>query len=252
MNVLEAKQKLLDGCQLLYSLEELQAITWRILEHLTHKRKMEILLDKNIQIEEPTLMQIISDLNKNIPIQYILGYEWFADLKIKVNPHVLIPRPETEELANILIRKLQNEKNAKYKILDIGTGSGCIAILLKKKLPEIEVFALDVSTQSLEVAKENANSLNANIHFIHADILKESANPITQFDYIVSNPPYILQDEKASMHERVFNQEPGLALFVTQNDPLEFYKAILFAKEHYSCQIIKDMFGNDRFAIVEP
>ena len=179
------------------------------------------------------------------PLQYILGETEFYSLPIKVNPSVLIPRPETEELVELVIRTVLaiSETSPPHiadrpplRILDIGTGSGCIAITLAKHIPDAKVTAIDISETALQTAKENARLNNVNIRFIHADILN---TPITgfntptaaelidvDFDIIVSNPPYVTSEEKVLMNENVLNYEPHGALFVPNDEPLIFYKAI--------------------------
>lgn len=272
-----ARANIFDQCSLLYDESELQAICSRIFEHLSGKEKLKIVLDKNIEFNEADIHRIIQELQSNKPIQYILGYEWFGNLKLKVNEHVLIPRPETEELTQLLISRIKSGTYTACNIIDIGTGSGCIPVLIKKELADAELYALDVSEQALEVAKENASTHQTDINFIQADIRDETFNLQLQFDFIISNPPYILPEEKAEMHTRVFNQEPELALFVSNNDALEFYKAILFfSKKHlkkegtvymelnqqfgdevkslfesagFECRLLKDMYGNIRFAV---
>lgn len=164
----------------------------------------------------------------NEPLQYILGQADFYGLKFKVNEHVLIPRQETEELVYTMlevIKKLDYQKP--IKLLDIGTGSGCIPIALKKKVPQIEIEAIDVSLEALAVAKENAISNEVAIQFHHTDILdKAQWNELGTFDIIVSNPPYIPEREKALMPDWVVDQEPNLALFVPNDKPLLFYQTI--------------------------
>ena len=163
------------------------------------------------------------------PVQYILGYAWFLDYKIKVNKDVLIPRPETEELVTQL---LYNNKKFTGTILDIGTGSGCIAITIKRLLPEAKIFAVDVSAAALNVAKQNAKDNKCEINFIEDDILNPDFKKYPdKVDIIISNPPYISEKEKEEMHANVLKYEPHLALF-TDDDSLQFYKAILsFAKK---------------------
>ncbi len=185
----------------------------------------------------------VKELKKRKPIQYILGEADFYRMKLKVNEYVLIPRPETEELVYLIIN---GNKIAAPRILDIGTGSGCIAIALKKNIPLADVSALDVSQEALDVAKQNAKQNSTEINFLLSDILRLSSSisqlppdsyrdpnslPIaigipTHLDIIVSNPPYICISESAGMDKNVLEYEPHLALFVEDNDPLLFYKAI--------------------------
>ncbi|MDO8952739.1 MAG: peptide chain release factor N(5)-glutamine methyltransferase [Draconibacterium sp.] len=164
------------------------------------------------------------------PIQYILGETEFYGLKLKVNPLVLIPRPETEELAQWIIT---SNFPGNSIILDIGTGSGCIALALKSHLKNADVFGVDVSENALEVARQNALKNSLNVGFFQADILKWNEFEWKNFDVIVSNPPYIRESEKMQMHSNVLNFEPENALFVTDADPLIFYKSIaVFAKKY--------------------
>ncbi|MCX2474588.1 peptide chain release factor N(5)-glutamine methyltransferase [Pedobacter sp. MC2016-05] len=175
------------------------------------------------------MLSILNDLIIGKPIQYILGETHFYGLVFIVNENVLIPRPETEELVDWIISDLKLKPTDSIKIFDIGTGSGCIPITLKKHLSEASVSSLDVSTDALEVAQKNAVQLNTPLSFIHADILKYSSEE--KYDVIVSNPPYIRDLEKAGMHANVLDYEPQLALFVDDNNPLIFYNAIAdFAK----------------------
>jgi release factor glutamine methyltransferase len=174
----------------------------------------------------------LEDLKKEIPIQYILGETEFFGLPFKVNSNVLIPRPETEELVDWIIDTQKTNLNSdKLHILDIGTGSGCIAISLAKKLDHAKVYALDVSHEALDVAKRNATLNNVSIEFINANILNsETWNTEFQnlkFDIIVSNPPYVRALEKEQMKPNVVNYEPHIALFVENEDPLIFYRAII-------------------------
>ena len=175
----------------------------------------------------------VKDLLKNKPIQYIIGETEFCDLKFKVNENVLIPRPETSELVYKIVERQKTKDKRQLSILDIGTGSGCIAISLAKNIPGSKVHALDISEKALEVAKENAINNNVDVTFINDDILSLKNNIDTKFDIIVSNPPYVRELEKADMRDNVLNWEPHNALFVSDNDPLIFYRNILeFAKTH--------------------
>ncbi len=165
--------------------------------------------------------QSILKLNQLEPIQYVLGFAWFMDWQFKVTEDTLIPRPETEELVD-LINKGHSEAS---RVLDIGTGTGCIPIALKLKNPDWNITALDISADALEVAKSNAEQLGASINFVKIDILKEAIPPL-QYDIVVSNPPYITEAEKNKMQHNVLNFEPHLALFVKDKDPLLFYRVI--------------------------
>lgn len=182
---------------------------------------------KEISLEEKDKFEsAIHRLSLHEPIQYIIGETEFFGLKFKVNKNVLIPRPETEELVQWLLDDVGESKNSSnLKILDIGTGSGCIAISLAKNLPNAEIFALDISEKALKTARENAGLNKVNVNFIQADILNLEA--LTgKFDVIVSNPPYVREMEKVEMHLNVLENEPELALYVKDTDPLIFYGII--------------------------
>jgi len=166
----------------------------------------------------------VNKLKNYIPIQYITGNTEFYNLTLKVNAATLIPRPETEELVAWIINDQNNKQN--ISILDVGTGSGCIAIALAKNLPEAKVFALDVSEKALKIARQNAVDNGVTIEFIEADIFDVDLGNL-QFDVIVSNPPYVRELEKETMSPNVLNHEPHLALFVKDDDPLLFYRSIV-------------------------
>jgi len=166
----------------------------------------------------------VNKLKNYIPIQYIIGNTEFYNLTLKVNAATLIPRPETEELVAWIINDQNNKQN--ISILDVGTGSGCIAIALAKNLPEAKVFALDVSEKALKIARQNAVDNGVTIEFIEADIFDVDLGNL-QFDVIVSNPPYVRELEKETMSSNVLNHEPHLALFVKDDDPLLFYRSIV-------------------------
>lgn len=165
--------------------------------------------------------EIISRINQHEPIQYILGEADFYGRTFIVNPSVLIPRPETE----LLIAEIKKYNLPSPKILDVGTGSGCIAITLKKEIPSAQVYALDVSAEALRIAKVNAARLQADIHFLHNDFLKHDLF-ISEVDILVSNPPYVAKAEQNLMKENVLHYEPHLALFVADSNPLIFYQSI--------------------------
>ena len=164
------------------------------------------------------------------PIQYILGETEFFGLKLKVNPDVLIPRPETEELVQWICETSWPPKSV---ILDVGTGSGCIALALKKQLRHTEMCALDVSERALQTAIENATKNGLEVHFIHADILQWSKKDWPLFDCIVSNPPYVRELDKKQMQPNVLEFEPETALFVSDDDPLIFYRETGHFAAHY-------------------
>jgi len=182
----------------------------------------EVLTNQNQVYFEKSLQRLL----KNEPIQHIIGYTDFYELKIKVNQHVLIPRPETEELVDWIIKDVKDTVSKKpIRVLDIGTGSGCIAISLAKNISNSKVQAMDISKEALQIAKENALYNKVSMDFIKADILnlKEKEE---QYDIIVSNPPYVRNLEKKEMHSNVLDYDPEMALFVEDENPLIFYNAI--------------------------
>ena len=220
---------------LIYVENEASNITKMIFESLANISRSDVLRNPEMEIESNTfssLNQALDKLLNHQPIQYVLGEAWFYHLKFKVSDAVLIPRPETEELVEIAIQhvKKSNQKN----VLDIGTGSGCIPISIKKNVPEISITAVDVSKAAIDLATTNANVHQVNIDFKQVDFLNtEEREKLGMFDIIISNPPYIPNVEIQSMDKHVTDFEPHLALFVPDEDPLIFYKAILrFAKNH--------------------
>ncbi len=194
-------------------------------EYLQLKR-YEISLQKNTEVAartESKFLFALDQLKRTVPLQYILGHTAFYGLDFIVDNKVLIPRPETEELVDWVIQTTKDIQNP--KILDIGTGSGCIAIALAKNIPHAEVSAMDLSTEALDIAKKNAAINQVEINFFEADILKIPELPHS-FDIVVSNPPYVLESEKTLMHANVLQYEPHVALFVYDSDPLVYYRVI--------------------------
>jgi len=215
-----------------YTPGEASTIAFLILEHYFHCDRIAITLDKPLTNELPTdiLTDIIERLLQQEPIQYILKEAPFMSRDFYVDPAVLIPRPETEELITHILQ--ENNNKAGLAILDIGTGSGCIAITLAKELPTAQVDGLDISTQALEVAKHNAARWQATVNWIQADILNDPI-PDKKWDIFVSNPPYVCFSEKQTMQKRVLAYEPPQALFVSDDTPLIFYERIIeLAKTH--------------------
>lgn len=189
--------------------------------------RLQIHTSRQTEIDWNELQGDIRRLMDHEPVQYVTGIAWYCDMTFHVTSDVLIPRPETEEL----IQKVKESAEIPKRILDIGTGSGCIAIVLKKIFPEADVSASDISESALHIATRNAEKYNAPIRFIHDDIL--NSNISSKYDLIVSNPPYVTEKEKAMMEDHVLNHEPHSALFVPDNDPLKFYRSIAgFASEH--------------------
>ncbi|WP_282042998.1 peptide chain release factor N(5)-glutamine methyltransferase [Winogradskyella flava] len=218
----------------IYGKEEVDSFFFLCIEHYLNLPRFQVALEPEftlIKSETDTFFKVMDNLSREKPIQYILGKTEFYGLKFKVNENVLIPRPETEELVDLVI-KCHSERieESQIKILDIGTGSGCIAISLSKNLPNARVYTLDVSKEALKVAEKNAELNGADINFIRADILSFDYYSVfdadTKFDVIVSNPPYVRHLEKQEMKPNVLDHEPHLALFVEDNDPLIFYRAI--------------------------
>jgi release factor glutamine methyltransferase len=179
----------------------------------------------------------LQELLKHKPVQYVLGEAWFYNMKLAVNEHTLIPRPETEELVKLVIddyRQTTMSKQESINVLDIGTGSGCIAIALKKNLPTINMTAIDVSPEALSISTQNAASQKVSVDFLQLDFLNELQwKLLPHVDLIVSNPPYIPVSEKAKLEKNVTDFEPATALFVPDNSPFIFYEKIAaFAKSH--------------------
>jgi len=236
-----AYQFYLEKLQTIYNLEEAKAIANNVFEEvmLVKPHQIKILNIDLSEEEEANLMDILERLLTHEPIQYILGNAWFYGNKFSVTPNVLIPRSETEDLVELVIEKVnKNYKNetANFQLIDIGTGSGCVAVSLKLAIPHWQVFGLDKSKNALTIAKQNAKSLNVDVHFIEDDILNiQQQETIQFFDVIVSNPPYILEQEQLNMGKNVLNFEPPEALFVANNSPLIFYEAIA----NYALQYLK-------------
>ena len=208
---------------------EVESFFFILTEYLHNLKRIDLALNPNFEISEAEVQKweaIISELKTEKPIQYIIGETWFYDSKFYVNEHTLIPRPETEELVDwIFATEKKNDKKEKLTILDIGTGTGCIPISLKKNLPQAEVSAIDVSEEALKVAQRNALENKVEINFILQNIL-ETEDLKQQFDIIVSNPPYVRNMEKQEIKKNVLAFEPHLALFVEDNDALLFYRKI--------------------------
>jgi release factor glutamine methyltransferase len=214
----------------IYDEGELYSIFELVCEKFLNYSKTEVKQHFSENINQSNLINIYNagvELKKGTPIQYILKEAYFYDLMFNVSNAVLIPRPETEELVDLIIKSQITNNSNPITILDIGTGSGCIPISLKKHLPQAKVFGIDISEQALEVAKSNALKNNVEVEFIKQDILSEIINLTSNFSFIVSNPPYVLNSEAQQMDARVLEHEPHLALFVEDNDPIIFYKRII-------------------------
>jgi release factor glutamine methyltransferase len=236
MTMQEATYYLLNKLRSIYNDSESFNITDWVMEQLTGSKKAERMIYKNEAIteqEEKQLQQFTERLLKHEPVQYVLNESWFCGLKFYVDKNVLIPRPETEELVEWIISNCKFPVD-ELKILDIGTSSGCIAVSLKRRIRKAELWACDISDEALTVAKRNADALGADVNFMNLDFLnEEERDQLPSFDIIVSNPPYVPQKDKAQMQPNVLYYEPHAALFVPDNDPLIFYKAITeFGKGH--------------------
>ncbi len=233
----QAFYQLKEQLQVLYDANEAAAICHLFLEYVTGIGKMERLDKKDTELTEQQQQlydRKTNDLRKGRPIQYVTNSAWFLGKEFYVDESVLIPRPETEELVHWIVTQIPNSKFQIPKILDIGTGSGCIPISLKLAIPGAEITSCDISNEALNVAKTNANKLNATINFLKLDFLDTARhNNLGMYDVIVSNPPYIPAEEKERLHSNVKDYEPAVALFVPDNDALVFYRAIaLFGKGH--------------------
>lgn len=275
MTLQESKQKLKQDLADQFDPIELNSLLSMLFEHITGFNQLQQVIHKDDILSEPQINELKNHteaLTIGKPIQYILGKAWFMGKEYMVNEHVLIPRPETEELVAWVIEYAEII-NKTLQIIDIGTGSGCIPIALKTALPNCRITGLDISQAALSVAAFNAKQLHANIDWIHQDILMSASLP-SNYDIIISNPPYIPFNEKASMQVQVKNYEPAIALFVTNEDPLIFYRTIgqlakqylnpngqlffemhydqgkallsLFEEMGYHAELRQDMFGKDR------
>ena len=275
----------------IYPITEIDSFFFLLLEEYLGFRRVDIVLKSDFKITQETLNLLQSatkQLEQEVPLQYIIGKTEFYGLPFVVNKHVLIPRPETEELVAWVVSESsrfktfntstkQTTETKQLKILDIGTGSGCIPISLKKQLPFAKISAIDISKEALSVAKKNAVLNNVDIHFILQDILKTVALD-QHYDIIISNPPYVRELEKKELKNNVLKNEPHVALFVENDNPLIFYAKIAELAKNYlnkngllffeinqylgtetidlvnkkglkNIQLKKDMFGNDRIIV---
>jgi release factor glutamine methyltransferase len=265
---------------LLYEKNEIRSMIYSLIEHFTEFDLTKILTYKDeLKVSESELLKInfaIKDLKKEKPLQQIIGYTDFLDVRIDVNEHVLIPRVETEEIVQRVINENKGRKN--LKIADICCGSGCIAIALKRAFSDANLYAYDISEEALKKSKENAEKNKEKINFFKENVL-ESKEKNQEFDIIVSNPPYVRESEKAFMRNNVLLYEPALALFVSDKEPLIFYEHLLkfsnqnlakngkiymeinenLAKEtellfknfNYQTSVFKDLRGKDRLLLAK-
>ena len=252
----------------IYELDESANIAELLLEKITGLTRPERIArrgDGLLTSQQELLHASIFRLQDHEPVQYVINESWFAGMRFYVDKNVLIPRPETEELVEWIVTELKIQ-NSKLKILDIGTGSGCIAIALKNKLRDIEMWACDVSDEALNVARLNADALHAIIDFVPLNFVDPGQRrQLPSVDVIVTNPPYVPGNEKASMRENVVRHEPSTALFVPDHDPLVFYKAIadfgreklneggrIYAEIHENYgDLVKDLFLSHGFQTVQ-
>lgn len=277
MKLIDIKKIFYSELENIFEKNEIDTFIKRIAEEYLNLKPFELALNTDMFIEkrkEEMFLKAVSELKKEKPLQQILGKTYFYGLEFIINKHVLIPRPETEELVHWIVNdtKLSPQE---LKILDIGTGSGCIAVSLAKNLMGSEVFAIDVSDEALGVARENTRINNVEVKFIKMDILGAEQLP-SLFDIIVSNPPYVRTLEKNTIKKNVLEYEPHLALFVEDEDPLLFYDKISKLSMNYlkdkgslyfeinqylgkevvgllkknglkKIELKKDFFGNNRF-----
>ncbi|GAB2826061.1 N5-glutamine methyltransferase family protein [Ferruginibacter profundus] len=280
MNSKELYRNFLVELQSVYDLSEATVITDWVFENIAHIKKADLIKNPLQKVPDAIIKKIAvkqEELLQHKPVQYVMGNTTFFNMQFQVNDKVLIPRPETEEMTNMVINNYRFEQK-QISILDIGTGSGCIAVAIKKNLPSSKVIALDISEDALEVARTNAITNKTNIQCTLFDFLDESRWPeLMLFDIIISNPPYIPDKEKKLLDKNVVNYEPHTALFVPDNNPLLFYEKIakfgrnhlnyngkIFVETHedYTQQVAqlfsatyqqvivkKDMFGKERMVI---
>ena len=261
----------------IYSENEIKQMTYSLITHFCNIPKTSILANNKQTVLESELLKLnfaIKDLKKEKPLQYIMGYTDFYNIKLNLNHKVLIPRPETEELVDMIIKENKGKKD--LKIADFGCGSGAIALSLKNNIPDSEIWAFDIEDNAINQTKENAQALNLDINIEKKDLLKDNFSDYN-FDIIVSNPPYVMEKEKSLMRDNVLKHEPHQALFVKDEDPLIFYQAIeKIAQKNlkpkgkiymeineslsertkkvfkdYDTKIIKDLFGKYRFIRAE-
>ncbi|AOW11183.1 peptide chain release factor N(5)-glutamine methyltransferase [Flavobacterium gilvum] len=229
MKIKEYRTQFIQELASIYDEGEAESFFYLILEEKQQLKRVDLALKPDLVLSDEEIQvwnSILEQLKLEIPIQYLLGKTSFYGLEFEVNSTVLIPRPETEELVDWIIESQKSkDKSQNLKILDIGTGSGCIAVSLAKNLPNAKVFAIDVSEKALATAKKNAESNSVDVTFMEQNIL-ETTDLGQEFDIIVSNPPYVRNLEKEEIKKNVLDNEPHLALFVDDNDALLFYRKI--------------------------
>lgn len=234
MTFAELKVLIHNRLQLLYPKSEINSFYFILLQHYANCSTADVLADENTLLLDnitQSIQQAITELQTAKPIQYILGETEFFSNRFFVDENVLIPRPETEELVDWVLHTYP-DKTLPLHILDIGTGSGCIAVSLAKALPEAQVTAIDISPKAIAVAQRNAKRNGTKIEFLQCDILQTKTLP-QKYDVIISNPPYVRELEKSEMHNNVLSYEPHLALFVPNEHPLLFYEQIATLAQQY-------------------
>ena len=254
MTIQEASRHIINQLKTIYEDSEAENISGWVIEYITDIRRTDRIINKEKSIspgQELQLNQYMHRLLQHEPVQYVLNEAWFCGLKFYVDKNVLIPRPETEELVEWIISDCKFPID-ELSILDIGSGSGCIPIALKKRLEKADVWSCDISQEALKVANQNATALGVNVKFEELDFLNEEHREnLPSFDIIVSNPPYIPEKDKENMRPNVIDHEPNTALFVPDNDAMIFYKAIAdFGKKHLikngiMYMEINESFGNE-------
>lgn len=270
MTVRDAQKKIRATLSLVFEAGEARAAERLIFEEMMNLTPVDVAVAPERELPdfmETKLGNALRRLHSGEPIQYVLGHARFYGLDMEVTPATLIPRPETEELVDLIAKR--HGKRSDLRVLDICTGSGCIALAIARTLRFAHVTAIDISAPALEVARRNALRLHADIDFRQSDALNPDDLPDSCWDIIVSNPPYVLQSEAADMEPRVLDHEPHSALFVPDSDPMRFYRAIetyarhhlapggmlyfeinpLCAAEFEGADIVNDIHGRKRFAI---
>ncbi len=236
--IAELHKEIIRELTALYSPDEARAMSYGLLQHFGKFSRTQLHAFPNTEIAVAVIAAIqagVKRLIRHEPLQYVVGETVFFGLPVAVDSHVLIPRPETEELVEWIIQDARCKmQDARFEILDLCTGSGCIAVALAKQLPQATLYACDISAGALAVARRNAGRNQAKVHFFEYDLLSADTPEMPgKVDCMVSNPPYVRHSEKASMHPNVLLYEPHQALFVDDSDPLAFYRAIArFAKRH--------------------
>ena len=227
MTVNDYKKRFLNQLPAFYDETERLNLFYMAMEFVLNYNKVDVVLNGNESVlveNQQKIDEVFNRLQNNEPIQYITQQANFFGYDFKVSPATLIPRPETEELVDWVLTEMKKQPQKNWRVLDIGTGTGCIPITIKKEFPFAKVFAIDISVDALKIAQENAINLKADVTFIQQDILQ--TEQLDAYDIIISNPPYVRNLEKAEINENVLQHEPHLALFVDDNDPLIFYRKI--------------------------